>query len=172
MLASVAVGIYLKIDQVMIKNMLGNEQAGIYAVAVKLSEAWYFIPMLICTSLSPTIIKAFTISKELLNNRMKKLYFLMFWLSFFIASATTALAYPIIKILFGYQYLGAVTTLQIYVWAGIGISLYIAVSQYLIASNLTKISFYNSLLGAAINVILNVILIPKMGIKAAASTKI
>jgi len=168
MLSSVAIGIYMKIDQVMIKNMLGNEQTGIYSVAVRLSEVWYFIPVLICTSLSPAIIKAIAISKELFENRMKKLYFLMFWLSFFIASFITIFSYPIIKILFGTPYLGAITTLQIYVWAGIGVFLGVAVSQYLLAINLTKISFYNTLLGAIINVILNIILIPRIGINGAA----
>jgi len=168
MFASIAIGIYMKIDQVMIKNMLGNEQAGIYAVAVKLSEMWYFIPVLICTSLSPAIVNAFSISKEFFGSRMKKLYFSMFWMSFIIASITTVLAYPIVKILFGTAYLGAVTTLQIYVWAGISVSLGVATGQYLLVNNFTKISFYNTLLGAIINVILNIILIPRIGIIGAA----
>jgi O-antigen/teichoic acid export membrane protein len=168
MLSSVAIGIYMKIDQVMIKNILGNEPAGIYAVAVRLSEAWYFIPMLICTSLSPAIIRAKSISKELLENRMKRLYFIMFWLSLIIAFLTTVFAYLIIKTLFGNPYLGAITTLQIYVWAGIGVSLGIAVGQYLLVNNLTKISFYCTSLGAGMNVILNIILIPILGINGAA----
>jgi O-antigen/teichoic acid export membrane protein len=168
MLASIAIGIYMKIDQVMIKNMLGNEQSGVYAVAVKLAEAWYFIPMLICTSISPSIINALKISKELFEKRLKKLYFAMFWLSFSIAGVTTIAAYPVIKILFGTPYLGAVHTLQIYVWAGIGVSLGVAMNQYILALNLTKISFYTTILGAIINVILNLILIPKIGIIGAA----
>lgn len=168
MVSIAAIGIYMKIDQVMIKNMLGNEQSGIYAVAVRISEIWYFIPMLICASLSPAIMNAFKSSKELFEKRMKKLYFLMFWLSFSIASITTVLAYPIVKILFGTPYLGAVATLQIYVWAGISVFLGYALSQYLVSKNLTKITFYNTSLGVLINVILNIILIPKIGISGAA----
>lgn len=168
MLSSIAIGIYMKIDQVMIKNMLGNEQAGIYAVAVKLSEMWYFIPALICTSISPAIINAFNTNKKIFESRMKKLYFSMFWMSFIIASITTVLAYPIINILFRNPYLGAIVILQIYIWASIPVFLGYSSTQYLLASNLTKISFYNTLLGALINVILNIILIPKMGIIGAA----
>jgi O-antigen/teichoic acid export membrane protein len=168
MLSTVAVGIYLKIDQVMIKNMLGNEQAGIYAVAAKLSELWFFIPTIICTSLSPSIIKSLVVGKELFENRMKRLYFIMFWISFSIASVISILSYPIIKILFGIQYLGAVTTLQFYSWANISVFLGIAVGQYLLAYNLSKIAFYITLIGAASNVILNLILIPKIGIVGAA----
>ncbi|MEI6191059.1 MAG: flippase [bacterium] len=168
MLSSIAIGIYMKIDQVMIKNMLGNEQAGIYAVAVKLSEVWYFIPSVVCASIFPAIINSLTVSKEFFESRLKKLYSLMFWLSFLIAIFITIFSYPIIKILFGDLYLGAVTTTQIYVWAGIGVSLGIAINQYLLAQNLTKISFYATLIGAIVNIILNIILIPKIGINGAA----
>ncbi len=170
MLSAVAVGIYMKIDQVMIKNMLGNEQTGIYAVAVKLSEVWYFLPGIICSSLFPALVNSLKTNEEFFNQRIKKLYFLMFWSSFGIALTTTILAYPIIKILFGDQYLGSVIVLKIYVWAGIGVSLGIVVNQYLLANNLTKISFYNTILGAIINVILNLFLIPKLGIIGAATS--
>lgn len=164
MLSSVAIGIYMKIDQVMIKNMLGNEPAGIYAVAVKLSEVWYFIPTLICVSISPSIINAAKIGKDFLDKRMRGLYFFMFWLSFSIAIFTTIFAHLIVKTLFGTAYLGSVSTLQIYVWAGVSVSLGVSVSQYLVANNLTKISFYNTIAGAIINIVLNIILIPKIGI--------
>jgi O-antigen/teichoic acid export membrane protein len=48
----------MKIDQVMIKEMLGAEQVGHYAAAVRLSEAWYFVPMAITSSVFPAIINA------------------------------------------------------------------------------------------------------------------
>ncbi|MEI7810592.1 MAG: flippase [bacterium] len=168
MLTIISIGVYMKIDQVMIKNMLGNEQAGIYAVAVKLSEVWYFIPTIICTSLFPSIVSVINTNKELFESRMRRLYFLMFWIAFGIASFTTIFSYLIIKILFGTAYMGAVTTLQIYVWAGVAVFLSVSVGQYLIASNLTKISFYTTLIGALINIILNIILIRKIGIEGAA----
>jgi O-antigen/teichoic acid export membrane protein len=168
MLSLVAISIYMKIDQVMIKNMLGNERAGIYAVAAKLSEVWYFIPMLICTSLFPSVVKAININLDLFNDRIKKLYSLMFWLSFSIAFFTTIFSYLIIKILFGEAYVDANSTLQIYVWAGISVSLSLPINQYLLVNNLNKISFYNTLIGAIINIIINIILIPRMGINGAA----
>ncbi len=168
MLSAVAIGIYMKIDQVMIKNMLGNEQSGIYAAAVKIAEIWYLIPTLICISLFPTIIKAKNISSELLEQRLKKLYSLMFWMSFIIAFLIAFFSKIIILTLFGVPYSGAIIVLQIYVWAGISVFLGVAANQYLIASNLTKISFYITFLGAITNVILNLVLIPKIGIRGAA----
>jgi O-antigen/teichoic acid export membrane protein len=42
-LSGLVVMVYMRIDQIMIKEMLNNKAVGQYAVAVKLSEAWYFI---------------------------------------------------------------------------------------------------------------------------------
>lgn len=40
-LSGLVISIYMKIDQVMIKQMLGDESVGQYASAVRISEAWY-----------------------------------------------------------------------------------------------------------------------------------
>ena len=167
-LSSVAVTIYMDIDQIMIKNMMSSEALGIYAVAVKLSEAWYFIPGVISASVFPAIVNARKVSKELYEKRFMKLYSLMFWLSTSIALLTTIFASLIIHIIYGYQYLGAVTALQIYVWAGVAVSLGFVLGQYLIAENYTQISAVGAVVGAVTNVVLNIIFIPKYGINAAA----
>ncbi len=44
-LSGLVISIYMKVDQIMIKEMLNAEAVGQYAAAVRLSEAWYFIPM-------------------------------------------------------------------------------------------------------------------------------
>jgi len=163
-LSGVAVGIYTKIDQVMIKNMLGDEQVGLYAVAVKLSELWYFIPAIITMSLFPALVNAYKKSEEIFNKRISNLYFFMFWCSFLIAISTTFLAKPVIEILFGQQYLGSITVLQIYIWSGIFVFLDFTSTKYLLIANYTKIYLNRAIIGAVINVSLNFILIPKMGI--------
>lgn len=168
MLSTVAWSVYMKIDQVMIKNMIGNEQSGIYAIAAKLSEFWYFIPSVICASVFPAIINAKKTGKDLYEKRLSKLYSLMFYLSLAIAILTTIFAHLIIYVLFGNAYLGAVTTLRIYVWAGIAVSVGSTLWYYLIAENLTRINAIASVAGAIVNIILNLFLIPKYGINGAA----
>lgn len=167
-LSGVAVGIYMKIDQVMIKNILGNEQAGLYAVAVKLSEVWYFIPGIIAGSVFPAIINSYKRSEEEFEKRMSKLYFIMFWSSFLIALSTTFLAEPVIKILFGEAYIGSIVVLQIYIWSSIFIFLGISVGKYLLIKNYIKISLLGTILGSIINVLMNMFLIGRIGIEGAA----
>jgi O-antigen/teichoic acid export membrane protein len=57
---------------------------------------------------------------------------------------------------------------KIYVWAGVFVFLGVASGKYLIAENYTKITFVRTFFGMIVNVVLNLILIPKYGIKGAA----
>ena len=86
-LSGMVISIYMKIDQVMIKEMLGAQQVGHYAAAVKLSEAWYFIPIAITSSVFPAIINAKKQSEALYYQRLQKLYNLMVWLAVAICPA-------------------------------------------------------------------------------------
>ena len=56
MLSGIAVITYMRIDQIMLGEMIGAGAVGIYSVAVLLSGAWHFIPMAIITSVYPAII--------------------------------------------------------------------------------------------------------------------
>ncbi|MBV6444343.1 MAG: flippase [Ignavibacteriales bacterium] len=167
-LASLAISIYIRIGQVFIQNMLGAEQNGYYATAVRLCEAWYFVPMAISSSLFPAIVSAKQMSEELYRSRMQKLYDLLAFISIAIAVPVTIFSEEIITILFGAKFLPAAPVLTIYIWAGTGTFLGVASSNYLINENLTKISFLRTLIGLVLNVGLNLLLIPIWGIKGSA----
>lgn len=166
--SGIVIAIYMKIDQVMIKNMLNTKEVGFYAAAVKLSEAWYFIPVAICTSLFPAIINAKKVNETIYLNRMQKLYDLLSVISIGIAVIVTFLSGFIITLIFGPKYLPSATVLMIYIWAGVPVFLGVASSQYLINENLTKLAFYRTFIGMIINVILNILLIPVYGINGSA----
>lgn len=164
MLSGLVVMIYMRIDQIMIKNMISDEAVGFYSVAVRLSEAWYFIPVTLCNSIFPAIVNAKNVSLEFYNNRMQKLYDLLTWLAIGIAIPVTIFSDQIILLLFGNEFLTAAPVLTIYIWAGVAVFLGVASSQYLINENLTKLSFFRTLVGMILNVVLNLFLIPRNGI--------
>ena len=124
--------------------------------------------MAITGSLFPAIINAKKTSEKLYYRRLQRLYDLMTWLAIAIALPATLLANDIIRLLFGMQYQDATGVLQIHILAGIFVFLGVASSQYLIAENYTKILFLRTFIGVIVNVILNIILIPKYGISGAA----
>lgn len=167
-LSGVVIAIYMKIDQVMIKNFMTIKDVGYYAVAVKLCEAWYFVPMAISTSVFPAIVNAKQTSEKLYLSRLQKLYDFLAAISIAIAIPVTLLSDFIINLLFGPAYKPAAPVLTIYIWAGVATFLGVASSQYLISENLTKISFYRTLLGMIVNIIMNWFLIPIYGINGAA----
>jgi O-antigen/teichoic acid export membrane protein len=167
MLSSVAIGIYMKIDQVMIKNMIGDEQAGIYAIAVKFSEVWYFIPAIICTSFFPSIINAKKINMTIYYKRLKRLFILMSSLAILISLSMFFISEFITDILLGNQYLQASSIIKIYIWSTVLVFGGTVISQYLVSKNYTKIFFYSNSIGAISNILLNLILIPKIGIVGA-----
>jgi len=167
-LSGLVVMIYMRIDQVMIKEMLDNEAVGQYAAAVRLSEAWYFIPMVISSSLFPAIINAKKVSEELYYARLQRLYDLMVWLAIAIALPMTFLSDWAINLLYGEQYNQAGSVLMIHIWAGVFVFLGVASGKWLLNENLQIFSTVNTSIGAITNVGLNYILIPKIGIVGAA----
>ncbi len=168
MFTGVVVSVYMKIDQVMIKEMLGAKEVGLYAAAVKLSEAWYFLPLAITSSLFPAIINAKLYQKEDYFQRLQKLYDLMVWLAVAIALPTAILSPWIVAFLYGNEYLESSSVLNIHIWSGIFVFLGVASSKYLLAENYIKKTFYRTFVGALLNIIMNYYLIGIMGIKGAA----
>ncbi|MDD3051751.1 MAG: flippase [Candidatus Cloacimonetes bacterium] len=167
-LSSLAVMLYMRIDQIMIKNMLGDREVGLYSVAVQLSEVWYFIPVLITSSLFPAIVSAKKISEKLYYERLQRLYGLMIWLAIGIAIVMTVLSNKLILFLYGIEYIETVGVLKIYVWAGIFVFLGVASGKWYITDNLQKISTLNTIAGAGLNIFLNFLLIKEIGIVGAA----
>lgn len=166
--SAIVVMIYMRIDQIMIKEMLGEYEVGIYSVAVRLSEAFYFIPMLVTKSLFPAILNAKKQSEELYKQRLQRLYTFMVWFAIAIALPMTFLSKWLILQLFGEAYQEAGQVLMIHIWAAIFVFLGVAFSKYLLTENLTKITFQRTLLGAVSNLIFNLWLIPIYGVSGAA----
>lgn len=168
MLSAITGYLLLKIDQVMVKFFLDEAAVGIYAVAVKLSEVWYFIPGIICGSVFPAIINAKKTNEILYKKRLQRLYLFLGGAAFVIAIPITFLAPYIISLLFGEAYIAATLILQIYVWSGIGFFLGIGINRYFMAEDNLKPIFYYSLIAVIINITLNFILIPTIGLAGAA----
>ena len=55
MLSSLAIIVYMRIDQIMLREMIGVRELGVFSAALPLSSTWYFIPMMISQSIGPTI---------------------------------------------------------------------------------------------------------------------
>lgn len=163
MLSGIAATIYLRIDQVMLGEMVNNKELGIYSAAVRVAEAWYFIPMVIMSSVFPSVVDSKTINDQLFYDRMQKLYNLMAFLGYLVAVPITFLGGWLISFLFGGQYIKAGPMLSLLVWAGIFTNLGVARSSFLLTMNWQRAHAFTVFFGCILNVILNYILIPLYG---------
>lgn len=157
-----------KIDQVMVKYMLSDQAVGQYAAATRLIEIWYFIPGMICASLLPALLNAKRTSIELYKKRLRLLYLLLGSIALVLSLGTTIFAKLIITLLFGVAYTPSIGVLVIYAWSSIGLYVLWGIQQQLLAENKLFVIFGTYLTAALINIVLNLILIPRTELTGAA----
>ncbi len=160
--------IYSRIDQVMLGSLLNSRAVGIYSVAALLSEYWYFVPLGIVSSLVPAIINGRKSGEIIYKKRLRSLLGLIALVGVTAALFFTFFSDKLIQFFYGSNYIEAANILKIYIWGGVGMSLGFVVNQLLIIENKTKIIFVFGLISMLVNVILNVLLIPKFGMYGAA----
>ena len=168
LLTSMAILIYMKIDQVMLKELVDTETVGTYAAAVKLCEVWYHIPVIIAVSLYPAIIGVKDKDPALYHAQLQKLYTLLVWVAIALAIPITFMADWIIYIFYGNEYIESAIILKIYVWAGIFVSMSLANNKWMVIENFQNYILLTTILGMSSNIICNVILIPSYGAPGAA----
>jgi polysaccharide transporter, PST family len=166
-----AILIFMKIDQVMLGQMIGNSEVGVYSAAVRISEIWYFIPGAIVSSVAPSIYAAKEKSESLYYQRIGQLLSLMTCMSLAIALPMTFLSDKIIMVMFGSGYAEAGPILAVHIWTSLFVFMGLATSPWFIAEGLNHVSLGKTLFGAILNIILNFLLIPKYaGLGAAIAT--
>lgn len=167
-LSGIAIVVYMRIDQVMLGQILDSHAVGIYSVAVRLSEVWYFIPGIIIASLFPTIVATRERSEQQFYTRLQRLFDLMVWLAICISIPMTFLATPLVIWLFGAEYLEAGLVLAIHIWTTIFVFLGMASSKWFIVENRQILSLKRSVIGVFVNICLNFAFIPRFGPAGAA----
>jgi polysaccharide transporter, PST family len=162
-LSGLTIMIYMRIDQIMLGQMIGDKAVGVYSAATRISEVWYFIPMTVSSSVMPSIFKAKEIGEELYYQRIGKLNRGLTWLAIVVAIIMTFVSKPLIVMLFGNSYLESGNILAVHIWASVFVFTGVATSGWFIAENLAYLSLYRTLSGAVVNILLNIFLIPVYG---------
>ena len=170
LLSGIAITIYMRIDQIMLGQMLGDEAVGIYSVAVRISEVWYVIPTMIVASVFPTILEEKKRNEVQYYLRIQHLYDLLVWVAIIVALAMTFLSASLVTLLFGEAYESAGDVLIIHAWSGVFVSMGVARGPWLLSENLQHMSYKYIGLAMITNVIGNYYAIPLLGMKGAAIT--
>ena len=168
MFTAIVISLYMKIDQVMIKEMLDTKSVGYYAVAARLSELWYFLPIIISSSLYPAIENAKKQSQKLYYDRLEKLFIVCNIIALSIIVPTLFLSDFIVGTLYGSEYAAAGSVLMIHIISLLFAFQRVPSEYWVLSENLKYFEVYKTLFGVGVNVILNFYLIPLYGINGAA----
>ncbi|MDD3296620.1 MAG: flippase [Candidatus Omnitrophica bacterium] len=163
-----AISIYMRIDQIMLKIMSGAASVGYYSAAIRISETFYFIPIVITASLFPAIVKTKSRDDNLYQNLLTALFSILLWLALIIALLATVVSGSLVNMIYGAQYIPAAGVLSLHIWAAIFVFLGVARSKWAINENLQIYLMFYTLIGAVVNILLNLLSIPIWGIKGAA----
>lgn len=159
---------YMKLDQILIAQMLDHVQLGIYSAALRLSEVWQFLSVTLVGVAAPAVAKARLDSFALYEQRLVKLFRAVFWFGVCIAALVSALAGPMIRLAFGVDFARAGDVLAVHIWHIPVMFLGSAVGLWMINEGLTKLYLVRALIGAAVSVVINLLLLPRIGIMGSA----
>ena len=167
-LSGISIMVYMRIDQIMIKEMLGAQQLGIYAAVLPLAALWQFIPVMLNASLAPFVARKKAESEAVywqFLQRIFKAYALLGWL---VCIATVVFANLAVAVLYGAQYQQGAIVLSIYVFTNLFINMGVAQGLWLLNERRAIFSLTNTIVGAIVAVVGNWLFIPQFGIAGVA----
>jgi O-antigen/teichoic acid export membrane protein len=171
-LTSIFVMIYYYISSVMLSMMKGNEAVGWYNAAYRLLLVPLFITTVFNTAIFPVMSQFSVTSKASLEFTFQRYFKYMVLLSIPIAVGTTLLSGRFILLIFGQEYSPAIIALQILIWSAVFIFMNGVFGRLIESLNRQILATKICGICAALNVVLNLLLIPKYGYIAASAVTV
>lgn len=168
LLAYLSFLIYMRIDQVMIGNMLNDVAVGLYSASTRLFEVPVSLVVLIASSSFPVLTKLYTDNIDAFYYRYYQITYLLTIAALLLLFATLLFGKHVVIILFGETFVQSYEILSIQIigllfMANAGLR-----SSYLTISGNQRIILITTMLSAIINIALNIILIPILKVNGAA----
>jgi PST family polysaccharide transporter len=158
---------YMRVDQIMLKEMLGEKELGIYAAALPLVQVWNVIPATLVASLAPFVARMKNRGEAEYRNALVIL-FRLFALVALIGAGLTAVASPwIVHILYGAEFRSSAAVLTVLVFVIVFIFQGMAQTLWVINDNVRIANLIATFLAALLSIIANLFLIRKFGIMGA-----
>lgn len=168
LLSGIAIVVYSRVDLLFVDFFLTPNDVGIYAAVASISGILSFIPVTLSISINPYLSKA----KRKSEYEYEKILAMTFWsfsaLGWMVSVSIAFLSPFIVSVLFGDTYMPGANVLTVLVFSNLFINMGVAQTLWLLNEGLSKISLYKTIIGALSCVILNYLLIPRLGMMGAA----
>lgn len=160
--------IYAQTDRIMLKLMIGDAETGYYSAAVYCAGMASFVFSAIIDSVRPVALAHKSENEAEFESDIISLYSVIIYLAILYSIAVSVLSPLVILLLYGKEYSAAIPVLQIIVWYCTASYLGGARDVWILARSLQKHLLLINMLGAGMNIVLNVFLIPLWGASGAA----
>jgi O-antigen/teichoic acid export membrane protein len=160
-LADVFIVIYFNIDSVMLSLIVGEAVVGWYNAAYRLIFVLMFIPTVLVVTLFPLMSKQFEYAKEILKMEYEKSFKYLFVISIILLVYGLLFADKIILMIYGNDYFPAIGALQVLIFVIPIIFLTNLFGNLMAAINMQRVVTLVAGANAFLNIVLNLILIPK-----------
>jgi O-antigen/teichoic acid export membrane protein len=167
-LAGILARVYTYADSLIMSKLLDTASLGWWSVPYKITFAFQFIPVALSASVFPAMSAMTLVNKEKIGPLFEKAWRYLLIVALPLVGGLFVLAQPIIIKVFGQDYLPSVQVLRVLIFSLIFTFLAIITGALLNAVNKQRIqtTLLASALGA--NIVLNLILLPRMGVMGAA----
>ena len=167
-ISNLMISVFAQTDRIMLKIMMDETAVGYYSAAVTCAGMAGFVFEAIINSAQPVILESARRGEAALERAISTLYSVVIYLSIGLCVLITMFAPLVIHILYGDQYDPAVQALRLIVWYSTFSYLGAVRDVWILAQWKQKYLLLINLIGAGANVVLNVALIPWLGINGAA----
>ncbi|MFA0052391.1 flippase [Vibrio breoganii] len=167
-LSSALMVLYMRIDQIMIAQMMSKTDLGFYSAAVRLSEGWYFFLYIIAQSYLPVLIDKKRSGIVEYSLSIRKIITTQLGFAIFTVGVLYVLSPLIVSFAFGDAYLDSISVMRLHLFSGLCVAIGTVTGKLLVIENLQRFSLFHATTGVALNCSLNFVLIPIYGINGAA----
>lgn len=165
-LSGAAMLLFQRVDIILIREYMGDYQAGLYGSAANIMTLFSLVPLVLSESLAPKIFKE--IGAECFDEMRFKFSFIVISVGGGLSLLMCLFSYPLIYLFYGESYLSSWSTLLVLSLSPLLIALGSVAGQLIVADNSQNWAYIKSIVGCAATIISNLILIPVIGLMGAA----
>ncbi len=170
-LAGLGINLFMRLDQILLNHLTSPDVVGTFAVAARLTELWYFIPIAVVSSTFPGIVALREANHAAYMARLQTLTAGLVSFGYMAVLLTWLVVSPLIVVVFGADYAGAAPILLVQVWCIVFMVLGQTSGAWLMAERKVKFNLYRGILGLVVNLAVSIALIPRFaGLGAAFGT--
>ena len=167
-LAAMMATVFHNTDHIMLKLISGNAENGFYTTAFTCTSIANFLYYGLADAVRPVILESRKQSYYTFEENTVRFYTVILWISILQSMVSVILAEPIIEILYGQDYLPAVSVFRVLVLQLVFANAGIVRNIWILGTEQHNVLWKVNLCGVGANVVLNAFMIPVWGASGAA----